>query len=175
MKWAMYMPDGRITRTVSMPDGMDPIALNGESFVAVGDEVNDLAHRVEGGVAVPIVKSIEQVRADKRAEINSTRLSANTYFTFAGKTIDSDDASRANIDSINGYVSLTGELPPSFPGIWKAQDNTFVPVPTVAEWTAMYGAMVARVQQNFARSEQLKSQLAAATTVQEIAAIAVTF
>ena len=131
MKWAMYMPDGRITRTVSMPDGMDPIALNGESFIAVGDEVNDLAYRVEGGavVPVPIVAPV----------------AVGYSFAYAGKPVAVDDASRIRMNGITGVVLLTGALPTGWPGSWPAADGTDIPIPDVPAWRDFFVAMVAQV------------------------------
>lgn len=132
MKWAMYMPaTGIITRTVTMPEGMDPVAFAGESFVAVGDEVNDLAYRIEGGVAVstPIVAPV----------------AVGYNFNYAGKQVAVDDASRIRMNGITGVVLLTGALPAGWPGVWKAADDTDIPIPDVAAWRDFFVAMVAQV------------------------------
>lgn len=85
--------------------------------------------------------------------------------------ISCDQLSRSDIDGVNGYVALNGALPPSWPGAWKAVDNTLLTISDVAGWGAFYGSMVATGSANFAHSQTLKAALAAATTAAEIAAI----
>lgn len=118
-------------------------------------------------------RSLVECKASKSAEINAARLAANrTSFTFSGKAIACDELSRGDIDGVNGIVSLTGALPPGFPNAWKAMDNTYVAIPDVATWVSFYGAMVAKGTENFAHSQELKAALAAATTPEEVEAIA---
>jgi hypothetical protein len=118
------------------------------------------------------VDDLEKARELKNAEINAARLTANrSTFEFAGKPISCDELSRGDIDGVNGIVSLLGAMPPDWPGAWKAADNTYVPIPDVATWTAFYGAMVAQGTANFAHAQALKALLALATTAEEIDAI----
>ena len=108
----------------------------------------------------------------KALEINLARAAANqSTFTFAGKQIACDQLSRSDIDAINGRVATRGTLPPSFPGAWKAVDNTYVGIPDVATWNAFYDAMVAQGTVNFVKAQTLKAALAAANTPAEIAAV----
>lgn len=72
---------------------------------------------------------------------------------------------------MNGYVALYGALPPGFPGAWKAVDNTYLPIANVDAWKVFYTAMVAQGAANFAHAQELKAQLAAATTPEAVAAI----
>ena len=117
-------------------------------------------------------RTLAEVKVIKNFEINAARLSASRgTFIYAGKPISCDELSRSDIDGVNGYVSLTGALPPDWVGGWKAADNTYVPITSVADWTAFYGAMVARGTEIFAHSQALKAQLEAAETIAEVEAI----
>ncbi len=112
------------------------------------------------------------IKASKNEEINAARLAANfSSFPFAGKQIASDQLSRSDIDGTNGYVSLYGAMPPGWPGVWKATDNSYVPLPDVAAWKDLYSAMFAQGNANFAHSQVLKALLAAADTPEDVAAI----
>lgn len=116
---------------------------------------------------------LAELKADKNAEINAARLAANfSTFTHAGKTIACDQLSRSDIDGTNGFVALYGALPPGWPGGWKAVDNSYVPIATVNDWKAFYSSMFAAGNANFAKAQALKAQLDAATTAEQVAAIA---
>lgn len=129
--------------------------------------------RVSGGTLAWVDgRTLAQVKAQKNAEINTARLAANrTTFTFGGKAIACDELSRGDIDGVNGIVTLTGALPPGWPGGWKAVDNSVVLIPDVLTWTLFYGAMVAQGTANFNHAQALKATLAAATTIAEVEAI----
>ncbi|MDP3228407.1 MAG: DUF4376 domain-containing protein [Acidovorax sp.] len=123
---------------------------------------------------VPIEgEELEAMRTAKNAEIKAARLAANrSTFTHAGKQIACDDLSRSDIDGTNGYITLYNALPPGWPGGWKAVDNTFVPIATVADWKAFYTSMFAAGNANFAKAQALKAQLAAATDGAGVAGVA---
>lgn len=131
MKFAMYDATGRITRTVTMPPDMDPVAFAGESFIPVADDVNDFTHRVEGGAAVP-----GPVPAPVVVGYN---------FNYAGKRVAVDDAERIRMNGITGVVMLTGALPTGWPGSWPAADGTTIPIPDVPAWRDFFVAMVSQV------------------------------
>lgn len=118
------------------------------------------------------IRDIAQKKISKNNEINAARLAANeTYFTYDGKQIAADPLSRSDIDGANGYISLVGELPPSWPGGWKAMDNTYVIISDIPTWILFYKAMVMRGTSNFNYSQGLKAELALAETPEEIDAI----
>lgn len=120
---------------------------------------------------LPVV-DIVALKATKNAEINAARLAANfSTFPYAGKTIACDQLSRSDIDGTNGFVSLYGALPPGWPGGWKAVDNTYIPISSVADWKAFYSSMFAAGNANFAKAQDLKGQLEAATTPEEVQSI----
>lgn len=111
-------------------------------------------------------------RAAKNAEINAARLAANRgTFTHGGKAFACDELSRSDIDGVNGYVVLFGTLPADWPGAWKAIDNSYVPIATLADWKSFYASMVAAGNANFAHAQALKAQLAAATNIEQAQAI----
>jgi len=116
--------------------------------------------------------ALERAKTHKNNRINAARALANhTSFVFAGKEIAVDPLSRSDIDGAHGAWLLVGGPPPGWPGGWKAKDNTIIPIPDMATWAAFYGAMVNQGTANFVRAQQLKAQLAAATTVEEVLAL----
>jgi len=111
-------------------------------------------------------------QATKNTQLNAARLAANTStFTIGSQAFACDDLSRSDIDGVNGYVALFAALPPSWPGYWKAVDNTQYTIATVADWKTFYAAMVSAGNTNFAKSQTLKAQVAAATTIAQVNAI----
>jgi len=110
--------------------------------------------------------------ASKNTEINAWRAAANlSMFPHAGKHIACDELSRSDIDGVANNIALFGEFPAGFPGAWRATDNTMIPLPDVDAFRAMYASMTAQGTENFNHSQELKAQLAAASTPDEIAAI----
>ena len=108
----------------------------------------------------------------KNEEINAARLGANrSSFTHAGHEFACDDLSRSDIDGTTNTVLLTGAFPNPWPGFWKAVDNALYPISTLDDWKAFYASMGAAGAANFAKSQQLKAQLAAATTIEQVNAI----
>lgn len=117
-------------------------------------------------------KTLEELKQLKNAQIDKWRGEANrTSFSFSDKQIAVDVLSRSDIDGIAAYVSLHNALPPSFPGSWKAMDNSYVPIPDVDTFKSMIAAMVVQGSANFTKSQQLKAQLEAATSDVEVEAI----
>lgn len=118
-------------------------------------------------------RTLADVKAAKNSAINQARAAANSStFPFQGKQIAVDQLSRSDIDATHGAILMLQALPPGWPGAWKAVDNDFVPIPDVATWGQFYGAMVATGTANFNHSQALKAQLAAASTLAEVEAVA---
>lgn len=141
------------------------LGADAQQYQALMDEV--------AATYVPPVFDLGAARLAKNAEINAARLKANrSSFTHAGKAFACDELSRSDIDGITSFVTLAGALPPGWPGGWKAIDNSYHPIGAVGEWAAFVGSMVAAGNANFAKSQALKTQLAAATTAEQINAIA---
>lgn len=120
-----------------------------------------------------LAAALAAAKAAKNDEINAARSAANlTTFPYSGKLIACDTQSRSDMDGTNGYVANVGALPPGWPGGWKATDNSYVPIGDVAAWRQFYAAMVGQGLLNFAHAQDLKARLAAASTVDAVAAIA---
>ena len=116
--------------------------------------------------------TLSDLKVAKNNEINLARATANTTsFTHDGKSFSCDSLSRSDIDGVNGYVALYGTLPPEFPGAWKTADNAYYPIASTDAWKQFYTSLVSAGTVNFNHSQQLKTQLEAATTAEEIAAI----
>lgn len=123
-------------------------------------------------MVLPLAPTLDDLKAEKRAEINTARLVANrANFVHAGKAIACDELSRSDIDGINGYVAVYGAMPVDWLGAWKAVDNSYLPVPDVDAWKDFYASMVAQGNANFARAQALKAALEVATTAEQVAAI----
>lgn len=121
--------------------------------------------------AIP-VPNLQAMKAAKDEEINTWRAAANlSTFPHSGKVIACDALSRSDIDGVANSVALFGAFPEGFPGGWKAVDGTFIPLPDVDAFRAMYASMTAQGTTNFAHAQALKLQLALADTPQEVAAI----
>lgn len=104
--------------------------------------------------------TVEEYADYKRKVINDWRNSANySHFLFNDKKISSDSASLDIINGINGELVVTGSLPASFSMSWKAIDNSFVSIPDVSTWKALYQTMVDHFINNFNHSEVLKGQI----------------
>lgn len=118
-------------------------------------------------------RTLDQIKAAKNDQINAARLAANRRgFMFAGKLISTDELSRSDIDGTNGTVTLTGDFPAGWPGVWKTEDNSYVPIPDIETWKQFYAAMSAQGSSNFATSQALKAQLALAETIEQVEAVA---
>jgi hypothetical protein len=118
---------------------------------------------------VTLEQQIVQARSAKNLEINAWRLAKNkTTFTYAGKLIACDDLSRGDIDAANNEIANLGALPVGWLGGWKAVDNSYVVIGSVATWKLFYSAMFNQGNANFAAAQAYKTQLAAATTLRQI-------
>lgn len=126
-----------------------------------------------GEITSDKTQTLETIKARKNAEINRARLAANrTSFPFQGKLISFDELSQLDISTTNGGIALRNAMPPNWAGGWKAVDNTYVTIPDVATWIQFYGAIEAQGSANFEHAQALKVTLEAATTVEEIDAVA---
>ena len=172
MIYAYFDEHGRVTEAFNdatvaeLPDGA--VELTAEQFADRFD-----LRLVDGALAAdPLSQDIDSLKAAKSREINRARLAANrAAFPFAGKEIACDALSRSDIDGVAAFVALHDTLPPGFPGVWKAVDNSFVTVADVATFRALVGAMVSQGAENFQHSEDLKAALARASTPDEVKAI----
>lgn len=115
---------------------------------------------------------LDILKAAKNDEIDGMRAAANaSSFPFGSKQIACDALSRSDIDGVANHIALCGTFPAGFPGGWKATDKNMLPLPDVDAFRAMYAAMTEQGTRNFNHSQELKTQLAAASTPEEVAAI----
>lgn len=126
----------------------------------------------DGGIFSPPAVDLAVLKAQKNDEINHARADANsTSFVHAGHTISCDQLSRGDIDGQANHIALFGEFTPDFPGLWKTEDNEYIPMPNVEAFKAMYQSMTIAGTANFNRSQALKEELADAETAEEISQI----
>lgn len=160
--WNFYVAVeiGLLTGATPLVDRVEQALLSTQEFTSAGI------------VSEAIGADVAAARVRKNSEINAWRWEANnTFFMFNGKQIACDQLSRSDITGVSNEVSLTGLLPASFPGAWKAMDNTYVQISDVATWTQFVKAMVAQGTANFVKAQQLKAMAAAATTVEQVESI----
>lgn len=119
----------------------------------------------------PPAKTLEELKAEKKLEINKWRQIANFSFTHLGHEYACDLLSDKDIAGTVGSLTLLGEFPPGWPNGWKAIDNTFLPITTREQFEDFYRSMTARGTANFVHSQVLKAAVELATTPQELDAI----
>lgn len=169
------LPSGQVNSDCKIPP--DSVEISGAQHAALLEgqaQGKRIAADAKGSpvLVTPPAPTLVDLKATKNAEINAARLAANrSTFAHADKVFACDELSRSDIDGANGMISNLGALPQGWPGGWKAVDNTYLPIATVAEWKAFYGSMFAAGAANFARAQALKESLAAATTAAQVAAI----
>lgn len=119
-----------------------------------------------------VAETLAAAKVAKRAEITSWKMAANqTTFPHLGKLIDCDADGRSSIDGVAGSITLTGSFPAGFQYAWKTADNSYIAILDLDAFRALYTSMTAQGTANFNRSEELKTQLASAVTLAEVAAI----
>ena len=117
-------------------------------------------------------QDLTTLKAKKNSQINTWRAFANqSVFTHGGKVIACDQLSRSDIDAVAGSVAMNGTFPVGFPLAWKAVDNSYLSLPDVAAFKAMYNSMTLQGTINFGRSQELKTMLSSATSESEIQSI----
>jgi hypothetical protein len=117
------------------------------------------------------VGNLTAAKEAKNAQINTARIDYNSTFQFLGKTIASDLQGRSYLDAVGGFTNMFSGLPENFAGYWKAVDNTNLAIPDMTTMLLMYSEMTESQQRNFNWSESVKSELAGATTVEQVESI----
>lgn len=140
----------------------------------------------EGGeVVVDQTASLDDLKDRKRAEITRARLAADAdHFTYevssvndegetvtVTKEIKTADKDMIDLLTTNSYVTLFGEFDETWPGGWKAMDNSYVLIATVEEWKPFFKAMYQKGIANFRKSQTLKAEVDAAETVEALQAV----
>lgn len=172
-KWNMVKSDS-VLGLIGMTGSGTKVAPTPEEVATyAGPDGEFLTQMATGSLtAADIVNYMNTVRARQRELINGWRQGANfTSFTYLGKEIACDALSRSDIDGTNGYITSRNQMPTGWPGGWKAKDNTYVPISTIADWQAFYEAMYVQGLLNFAKSQALKTLVANAQSLEAIRAI----
>lgn len=163
--------------------GFEPVMLAEPQYDPINQSVTELAPALIDGswmqqwsiTPLPETESMENLEAARRAkelEINDMREQANmSTFPFTGKLVACDRLSRSDIDGVANHINLLGTFPPNFPGGWLATDNTYIPLPTIDDFKAMYSAMARQGTANFTRSQALKAKVRVATTQAQLDAV----
>lgn len=113
-------------------------------------------------------------KARRMAEIDRLRQKRNMgTFSHAGKEFAFDQHAFKDVMVIAGYIGMTNELPTSFPGAWKAIDNSLLLMPTVNDFKNFYASMVNTGINSFLFCEGLRADLNNATTYEEIYALVI--
>lgn len=158
---------------VHFPNVSRPTVLAQSDLDALGLEVVPDPIPTPEEIAAKTAAEFAAAKAAKNTQINAWRATANqTTFPHAGKLIACDALSRSDIDAVANSIALTGAFPAGFPGAWKATDNTYIMLPNVDAFKAMHASMTLQGTINFGRSQTLKADLAAATTLAQVNAIA---
>lgn len=118
--------------------------------------------------------SIEELKSRKRLEITNARIAQDAdHFVYMGKEIRTADKDMFDLLVADARIAkcIDTEMPPNWPGGWKAIDNSYLPISTKAAWNAFFIAAYDRGILNFLHSQELKRQLDDAVTAEEISAI----
>lgn len=135
------------------------------------DKANNVVRAVRDLVDIDPVL-LQKKKNEAFARIDESRLHANkSYFIFKGKQIATDELDQYDISYTTHHVNLNGALPPTFPGIWKAKDGSYIPIPDVTAWKEFIDAMYIQGSKNFMKSVVLKNQIAAAISFEQVDAV----
>ena len=153
------------------PEGVT-LVFTEEVFDRAGHSDTCVATWASGSIVWTDTATLEDLKSAKNLEINTARHVANqSYFEFSSKQIACDAVSMLDIQSANAEIALTREMPSTWPGAWKAIDNSYALIPDVATWTLFIKAMVSRGTAHFAHAQALKQLLATAMTPEAVAEI----
>jgi hypothetical protein len=172
----------------SIPFSTELLAAGKAVLVAVEEALIAPGATFEGGeLTSDRTAALDVIKDRKRSEITAARLKADAGFftyTYTVTTTEgegeeavtkestiSKNIRTADKDMFDLLVAqsmiLMGEMPPDWPGGWKAIDNTYVPIATPEEWKPFYLAMYRTGIANYRKSQGLKAQIEAASTVDE--------
>lgn len=126
------------------------------------DEVNNI-YKISYRV---VPKSLESLKELKAEEINAKRDEAiNSGVSFKGKVFQSAERDRNLLSAAISLYSLNNNLPPNF--VWIAKDNTQVPM-NLQELIELGSLMAEKVNENTIKARNLKNNIKAATSTQEL-------
>lgn len=126
------------------------------------DEVNNI-YKISYRV---VPKSLESLKELKAEEINAKRDEAiNSGVSFKGKVFQSAERDRNLLSAAISLYSLNNNLPPNF--VWIAKDNTQVPM-NLQELIELGSLMAEKVNENTIKARNLKNNIKAVTSTQEL-------
>lgn len=152
-------------KTVGVPAPWPDFEILRE-IVANGEEFSVIEQK-EPSEDLPTTLEEWKALASKRVNADRERaLSAGV--TYGGSVYDSDNRSRANLTGAVAATQAGIPLPDRF--TWRTSDNKDVPM-TAVELVGLAAAMLSHVNAQYRRSWELKAQINAATTAEEVAAV----
>ncbi len=126
------------------------------------DEVNNI-YKISYRV---VPKSLESLKELKAEEINAKRDEAiNSGVSFKGKVFQSAERDRNLLSAAISLYSLNNNLPRNF--VWIAKDNTQVPM-NLQELIELGSLMAEKVNENTIKARNLKNNIKAVTSTQEL-------
>ncbi len=126
------------------------------------DEINNI-YKISYRV---VPKSLESLKELKAEEINAKRDEViNSGVSFKGKVFQSAERDRNLLSAAISLYSLNNNLPPNF--VWIAKDNTQVPM-NLQELIELGSLMAEKVNENTIKARNLKNNIKAVTSTQEL-------
>lgn len=166
MPWYIYrQSDNKVIGSCKQKPGAEDLATRNEMAHFQEVEIDVLEGFFDGAAVVKavLIKTLDEAKSDKHAEITTARDAAiGTEIEYGGYAYDADSRSQSNLTATVAACNAGILLPEGF--VWRTADNQNVPM----DATALAGlAAVMLVQGNAAyqKSWQLKAQLDAAATV----------
>ncbi|WP_186140015.1 DUF4376 domain-containing protein [Burkholderia gladioli] len=158
-------PDGTLTIKITDEEWQTCLAQPGQWYVASG-QLAGVSHPADVVLAAAQAAQVLLVNAAYAAAVQQPV----TFKTAAGVSaqFDADSSSQTILmQATQGYV-LANAVPDDF--YWVAADNTRVPF-TLVDLQGLYQAMLAQGWAAFQKRQELKANVAAATTVAAVQAI----
>lgn len=190
-RYAIYTPaTGQILRMVDCPEAMIEAQLGvGEAATPAGPDISDATHYVmEGFQPMPAQPSphhewdwttkqwhepadLEPARAAKWSQIKAARdAHENGGFDTAWGRFDSDPTSQTKLIGAAQLASIALAQGAPFGIEWTLQDNTSVPLDAL-QMISVGVALAAHIDAAHQRGRQLRAQIEAAATLQDLEAI----
>ena len=135
-------------------------------WIDVADDITVETHTYNG-VAVVLIppKPLAEVKANKLQQLEAARDRAATLnVTAHNRQWQADERSQRLLNSAI-TLSATGA---GLPLVWRDVENNNMPITVIGELVDIAGAIAAQTQEAYLRSWVLKTDLAAATTVEAV-------
>lgn len=180
--FAEVAPDGRYIQCIAVELPTDALILPTDPANTVhpvtappawgNGTPTKVLHFIEGAEKWVETATLDQLKEAKQAEITRARIATDSdRFVYQGLSIRTADKDMFDMLIADARISKGQGMPPNWPGGWKAIENSYVLISTVAEWNTFFIAMYDAGINNFNHSQQLKARISAATTPEQVAAI----